>query len=158
MKDPVSTAIAAGAVSVAAIAVITILLWILMAVARWRVFTKMGEAGWKAFIPLYSLYILLCRCWSKKGAWSMILGILVYGIFQAGAYLGAGNDTAVMVCSLGEIVVGIYVIVMTVRSYIRVAKAFGHGTGFGIGLWLLPHIFTLILGFGSSAYIGSTED
>lgn len=158
MQDPVSTAVAAGAISIAAVSVITLVLWVVMAVARWRVFTKMGEAGWKAFIPLYSLYILLCRCWNKKGAWSLILGMLVCGIFQAGASLGAGSDTAVMVCSLGQIVAGIYVIVMTVRSYIRVAKAFGHGTGFGIGLWLLPHIFTLILGFDSSAYIGSAED
>jgi hypothetical protein len=37
---------------------------------------------------------------------------------------------------------------------IRMAKAFGKGTGFGIGILLFPNIFTLILGFGSAEYKG----
>jgi len=34
------------------------------------------------------------------------------------------------------------------------AKAFGQGAGFGVGLILLPFIFYLILGFGSATYQG----
>ncbi len=37
---------------------------------------------------------------------------------------------------------------------IKLAKAFGKGTGFGIGLFLLPNVFTLILGFGDAEYQG----
>jgi hypothetical protein len=37
---------------------------------------------------------------------------------------------------------------------IDVAKAFGKGAGFGIGLLLLPFIFYPILGFGSAQYQG----
>jgi hypothetical protein len=37
---------------------------------------------------------------------------------------------------------------------IDVAKSFGKGVGFGIGLLLLPFIFSLILGFGSAQYQG----
>lgn len=37
---------------------------------------------------------------------------------------------------------------------IDLAKSFGQGAGFGIGLWLLPYIFYPILGFGRSAYLG----
>jgi len=37
---------------------------------------------------------------------------------------------------------------------IDVAKNFGKGTGFGIGLLFLPFIFFLILGFGSAQYQG----
>ena len=36
------------------------------------------------------------------------------------------------------------------------AKAFGRGTGFGIGLIFLTPIFALILGFGSDTYKGTT--
>jgi hypothetical protein len=32
------------------------------------------------------------------------------------------------------------------------AKAFGKGLGFAIGLWLLPGIFHMILGFGGAQY------
>lgn len=37
---------------------------------------------------------------------------------------------------------------------IDIAKSFGKGTGFGIGLWLLAPIFYPILGFGSATYQG----
>ena len=43
-------------------------------------------------------------------------------------------------------------IIVWIIIAIDLAKAFGHGTGFTIGLILLPPIFLLILGFGSSTY------
>lgn len=36
----------------------------------------------------------------------------------------------------------------------RMAKAFGKGFLFGIGLTIIPNLFTLILGFGSAEYNG----
>lgn len=38
--------------------------------------------------------------------------------------------------------------------YIRLAKAFGKSTGFGIGLIFLNFIFMLILAFGDAQYVG----
>ena len=38
---------------------------------------------------------------------------------------------------------------------IDIAKAFGKGAGFGIGLLLLPFIFFPVLGFGSAQYQGA---
>lgn len=35
---------------------------------------------------------------------------------------------------------------------IELAKAFGKGTGFGVGLVLLPFIFVPLLGFGDARY------
>lgn len=34
------------------------------------------------------------------------------------------------------------------------ATSFGRGSGFGVGLWLLPWIFVPILGLGSATYSG----
>ena len=48
-------------------------------------------------------------------------------------------------------------IVMMILLYINLAKAFGKGTGFIIGLIFLPNIFTLILAFGSSQYQGPQQ-
>lgn len=45
-------------------------------------------------------------------------------------------------------------IVYTIISLFRLAKVYGKGVGFGFGLLFLPNIFTLILGFGNSTYIG----
>lgn len=44
--------------------------------------------------------------------------------------------------------------VMTIICYLKLAKAFGKGTGFGIGLIFLSFIFVPILGFGDAEYIG----
>src|SRR5574344_2141789 len=37
---------------------------------------------------------------------------------------------------------------------IELAKSFGKGVGFGIGMFFLPYIFVPILGFGKSEYVG----
>lgn len=44
--------------------------------------------------------------------------------------------------------------VISIILCIKLAKAYGKGAGFAIGLILLPGIFYLILGFGDSKYIG----
>ena len=45
-------------------------------------------------------------------------------------------------------------IVIWVIVALDLAKSFGRGTGFAIGLIFLPFIFSLILGFGSDTYRG----
>jgi hypothetical protein len=40
--------------------------------------------------------------------------------------------------------------------YIDLAKVFGKGTGFGIGLIFLSFIFVPILGYGSAQYVGAS--
>lgn len=47
--------------------------------------------------------------------------------------------------------------VVMIMMYLKMAKAFGQGTGVGLGLFFLNPIFTLILGFGSAQYIGPQE-
>lgn len=44
-------------------------------------------------------------------------------------------------------------IVLIIHS-LKLAKAFGKGTGYGIGLMLLPVIFYPMLAFGNSQYVG----
>ena len=45
-------------------------------------------------------------------------------------------------------------IVVQIIIYIDLAKSFGKGSGFGVGLALLPFIFLPILGFGDARYLG----
>ncbi|MBL9215108.1 MAG: hypothetical protein JNG83_06495 [Opitutaceae bacterium] len=46
-------------------------------------------------------------------------------------------------------------LVVSIMVGIDVAKAFGKGAGFGVGLALLGFIFYPILGFGSATYLGA---
>ena len=45
-------------------------------------------------------------------------------------------------------------VVVSVIMNVKLARAFRHGTGFAIGLILIPNLFTLILGFDQSTYLG----
>ena len=54
----------------------------------------------------------------------------------------------------GLIITGIASIAAEIYLAIRLAKAFGKGVGFAIGLIIFEWIFILILAFGSAKYIG----
>ena len=45
-------------------------------------------------------------------------------------------------------------IVISLIVALNLAKSFGKGGGFGVGLWLLSFIFYPVLGFGSATYVG----
>ena len=49
---------------------------------------------------------------------------------------------------------GIAFLGILIWNHINVSKRFGHGVGFALGLVFLAPIFWLILGFGSSKYVG----
>ena len=86
------------------ISCISVALWLLVAAARWRMFTKMGEAGWKAFVPFYGLYILFSKCWSTRAAWNYITGIFVSVLFEFGVFKSTG-DIAMIASYICELLV-----------------------------------------------------
>ena len=45
-------------------------------------------------------------------------------------------------------------IVFAIITYVKLAKVFGKGGGFAVGLVLLPVVFMPILAFGDSRYLG----
>jgi hypothetical protein len=94
-----------------------------MIAACWKIFTKAGQPGWAAIIPIYNWYIL-CKIVGRPGWW-VILFFIPFINFIIG----------IIVC-------------------IDLAKSFGKGVGFAIGLILLGVIFFPILGFGSAQYQG----
>ena len=121
---------------VAAYVVLVIALVALEVVAFWRIFEKAGEPGWKALIPIYSDYMLYRIGWDVRVFWiTLILGLLC------------------MIPLLG-IVAAIVASVLTICFYVKLAKAFGHGGWFSVGLFLLSPIFILILAFDKSEYLG----
>lgn len=89
----------------------------------WKIFTKAGQPGWAAIVPIYNLVVLL-----------QIVGRPVWWI-------------VLMLIPLVNLVI-------LVMVAIDLAKSFGKGAGFGIGLAFLGFIFYPILGFGSAKYVG----
>lgn len=129
-SSSLSDAMALGAFAgfVAGYMWVILIILVLTVIAQWKIFTKAGEAGWKCLIPIYSTVVLF-RISGISPWW--VLGYL------AGIIPGVG----------GLITLGI-----SIYAMIMLAKAFGKGAGFTVGLILLNTIFILILGFGDSQY------
>jgi Family of unknown function (DUF5684) len=98
---------------------------VLMVAAMWKMFSKAGQPGWAAIIPIFNTYVL-CKVAGRPGWWLILLFIPFVNLI-------------------------IWIILC-----IDIAKNFGKGAGFGIGLLLLPFIFFPILGFGSAQYQGAS--
>lgn len=92
-------------------------------IALWKVFTKAGQPGWAAIVPIYNCIVLTKIV--GKPMWVAILLILPCTAF------------------IGWII-----------AALALAKCFGKGTGFAIGLILFAPLFLLPLGFGSAQYQG----
>lgn len=114
-------------------------------IAYWKLFTKAGEKGWKALIPLYSTYTMYKLTWKPMFFWVM-LGI---GIVD-NLLIRINNTTLQNISWLFTAAL----IVVSVIFLVNLAKSYGKGVGFAIGLIFLNPIFLLILAFGSSQYIG----
>lgn len=128
---------------IATVLIFVFVFYVLTAIAQWKIFTKAGEAGWKALIPIYNVYIL-CKI-MKISFWIYVILIpVVIGII--GALIN--NDDVTNVLS------SLYMIFFDIFTAIKLGKAFNKGTGFIIGLAIFPNIFQLILGFGKSEYAG----
>ena len=127
----------------AVVAMIILAFYILTVIAEWKIFTKAGEKGWKALIPIYNVYIL-CKI-MKISFWIYVILLpVVVGIVG-----GLINNEDV-----SDALITLYFCFYQIFTAIKLGKAFNKGTGFIIGLALFPNIFQLILGFGKSEYAG----
>lgn len=127
--------------------------WLLQIIANWRIFTKAGESGWKSIIPLYGDYVSYRIAWQTSYFWLIfILGIVASGI-EGAANPNGDNMMLMAIVALIRLIITLIGIMYSVK----LARAFGRGTGFAIGLIFLQPIFMLILGFGDDPYYGADK-
>ena len=136
-----------------AAAIVICLVWyVLQVIARWKIFTKAGEKGWKAIIPVYNEYVMYKISWKTMWFWIGIGLIVLYSVFSS-LYTNNANGFLGFL----SIVFFLAYIVVSIIQLHKLSKSFGHGVGFTVGLVLLNPIFMLILAFDSSKYIGAQE-
>lgn len=131
MTEPSANRLLAWIVGLgAAVWIIAIVLCVLMFVGLWKAYKKAGYAGYESLIPGHNTYVKL-----------KISGLKGYYYFLT-------------LVTLVPIVGWIALIGIDIWWSIEFAKAYGKGTGFGVGIALLPCIFLPILGLGNAKYIG----
>lgn len=161
-------AVAAGAIAggLMTIGLISIVFWILLIVARWKIFTKAGEAGWKSIIPVYSDYVQWRIAWNKTGLFWAMLALAILGsvlLSMSGSYVVEANGAVVatgggnsILLIIGFVAILAAAILELIATY-KLMEAFGHGFGWLILFIIIPSIMLLVLGFGSSRYLGPSE-
>ena len=102
-------------------------IYVLLIIAMWKIFTKAGKPGWASIVPIYNVIVMF-----------QIIGL----------------NPWLLLLYLIPVVNFVVAIVFSIMQASRLSKAFGKGTGFTLGLFFLNPIFLLMLGFGDSKYIG----
>ena len=125
-----------------------ILAYVLTVIPMWRIFTKAGERGWKALIPVYNTYILYKISWKPSMFWIVLI------IAFVGSLIMTLCGDSMLLLLLGWLIY-VAALVMSIILYYKLSKAFGHGAGYTVGLIFLWLIFLYIIAFGSSEYQGA---
>lgn len=101
----------------------TLIVYVWTALALSRVYSKIGVAGWKAWVPVYNAVVFL-RLGGLSGWLLLLLLIPVFGV--------------------------IFVYVAMITAAHRINLAFGHGAGMTVLAALLFPVWASVLGFGSA--------
>lgn len=121
---------------------------IMMIVGTWFLLEKMGEKGWKSFIPVYRGYLIFKHVWNTEAfAANIITGILT-GIALETAHIGVKTFSPAFIAVLSIVGLGFLIasLVIQIKLFSRLAKAFGHGKGYTFGLVVFEPLFILMLG------------
>ena len=114
--------------STCAIVLLVFILVFIQIAGMWQVYVKAGEPGWAVLVPIYNAY-LLARIGGKP-EWMGIVACLA----------------GILIPFAGPIIGWVLFVIIS----IGVARSFGKGVLFGLGLCFLSFIFYPILGFGSA--------
>lgn len=161
------TAVAVGVFGASILMLMLIVLgyYILLIVARWKLFEKAGVEGWKSIIPIYSDYVEWTIGWKNVTMFWVALGLVVAGAFLGGltgqftttpsgeVVASSGAGFFGIICTLLMCAGGVIALIGDYKLF----QSFGKGVGFFIGYLFVPNIMMLILGFGSAQYLGAQD-
>ena len=150
-NDALNTLFAALGAAAAVVIVIALVWLVLNIVATWRIFNKTGEPGWKSIIPIYNSYVMYGKVWSTVWFWvTLVLNAVVF-YTQPQAVAEGASMTALQMVGAVCMIAGM---VLYILLNYKIAKAFGKGVGYTLGLLFLQPVFLMMLGFGSAQYQG----
>ncbi len=124
-----------------------ILFYLIYMVAELFLFIKVGESWWKALIPIYGQYLLFKIAGKSFYYWIEVVFLFAYGAFFVYSVVAPALVFLALLCAIALLVV-------QVSFCSALAKSFGHGAAFTLGLIFLPYIFLFVLAFDGSVYIG----
>lgn len=128
ISETINTMVKTGTITYGAL--FTGVISILYIIAMWKIFNKAGEKGWKSLIPIYNIAVF---------------------------YKIAGLSPWLLLLYIIPFVNAIAAVIIAIVHPIKLAKAFGKSTGFGILTIFFSTICYLILGLGNAEYVGTEK-
>ena len=142
---------------------------VLVIIGQWKIFEKAGEKGWKCLIPIYGQYILFKIMGAKNWFWCLFAATILGSILMAVGMpkeiatvnywaIDATIDYFIIDWSnhvpyvIGLVITCIVSLTAIILQAVKLAKAFGKGASYVIGLIFIPEIIYLVLGFGKAKY------
>jgi hypothetical protein len=120
----------------------TAVLVLISIISMWALFRKANLPGWASIIPIFNIYYFL-KMIRRSPLWMVLFALpAVFPLF-----IKRGDSNA----AVGF--VAIMILIMSISFIFSLAKAFGKGIPFSLGLLLFGFIFLPILAFGSSEYV-----
>ena len=127
--------------------ILSLLNYLLLVIAEWKLFTKAGEKGWKSLIPFYNIFVSH-HIIGMSHIW-FILDI-VFWVIEVLLEIFEGTPVW-----MEEVFFSVAIIVTIVSEILHIMKlcyCYTKSELFGIGLFVLPPVFSLILAFDGSEY------
>ena len=142
---------------------------VLIIIAKWKIFEKAGEPGWASLVPFYNTYILFKLSWGN--GWYFLLSVVPAIIYQIvyfylyiklitagimginrGSYIYSGMFAGKAGLAAVMFLLFIAMTVVSIITFVKLAKVFGQGGGFACGLIFLTPIFLCILAFSKNIF------
>lgn len=127
--------------------ILSILYYVALIVAQFKLFIKAGEKGWKALIPFYNMFVSH-HLIGMRHFW-FILDIIFWTIEVALEFTHAVplwvEETILTVALL-------FTIISEIIHIMKLCYCYAKNELFGIGMFILSPVFSLILAFGKSQY------
>ena len=137
--------------TIAAAAIILIYLFSSV-LGMWKVLGKAGKKKWYALIPFFNYYQLFSIAW--KGGYGILFDVLEVAYILLS--LGEGELLTKGFRGFLSLIVFVIAFILLMIAKIKLAFSFRKGPVFAYGLIFMEIVFTLILGFDSSRYLGPT--
>ena len=127
--------------------ILSALSYAMLTVAQWRLFRKAGEKGWKALIPFYSMFVSH-HLIGMRHIW-FILDIIFWAIDLVLEFV---QGTPVWIEETFFAIAIILTLISEILHIMKLCYCYTKRELFGVGLFLLPPVFSLILAFDKSEY------
>jgi len=127
--------------------ILTLIYYGALTVAQYKLFQKAGEKGWKALIPIYSLFVSH-HLIGMRHIW-FILDIIFWTIEIVLEFV---EGTPLWVEEAFFSVALILTIISEILHIMKLCYCYTKSELFGIGMFLIPPLFSLIVAFDKSEY------